>query len=204
MCVCHRIFEVCIYLFPENNLGMQNKDSTFCYVLLDVGGNTSSFLLLSSMWTCVWKSWRLRRLGFVATFSVGWWPRKVSSCTCINCVWWSGAVITWVGSRLLTLAKRKCWRNLGPDGTRPRELSQLKGLFQGQGCDLQSQKGQSMSWVQSISTFRMGLLPTGNRGNEVQPPGERQGQGCRKVLNSCSMGFDGSRQSSRRSSGLGY
>lgn len=37
MCVCHRSFEVSMYLLPESNLGTQNKDSTFCYVLLGVG-----------------------------------------------------------------------------------------------------------------------------------------------------------------------
>lgn len=56
-----------------------------------------------------------------------------------------------------------------------------------------------------ISTFGMVPLPaTGNRHNKLQLLGEGQGRGLHKVLDLCPMGYDGSRQNSRPSSGLEY
>lgn len=104
---------------------------------------------------------------------------------------------------MLALAKRKCCRNLGPDGTRAREFSQLKGLLQSQLCHLQCQKGQprhgSWEWAHLGWSLCQQLEI---KGTSCNLQGEGQGQQCHKVLNSCPMGYDSSRQSSRPSGGL--
>lgn len=66
-------------------------------------------------------------------------------------------------SGMLAPAKRECWGNRGPDGTKARELSQVKGLLPRQRCDLQSQK---INHVMAPKAFEW--APSSNWGQREQ------------------------------------
>lgn len=141
---------------------------------------------------------------FCSNFSVGRWPRKVSSCAGISDDWCTGAVGTWVGStfRNAGMAKRRFWRNLGSDGNRPKNFLSWRVHSR---AKLLPGEGQPRHGTEELVHFGTLPLPAiGNIVNRLWLPERGQGQGHSKVLDACQAPSDGSRQSSSPGSGLGF
>lgn len=146
---------------------------------------------------------RLSRLIFVAASLFGRWPRKVSSYTGINDDWWTGVVVTWVGStsKNAGLAKRTCWRNLGSDGNRSKNFLSWRVHSR---ASLESWKGQPHHGFREIAHLEhYSCQKIGNAANRLRFPEQGPGQGYSKVLVVCQMHSVGSWPRSSPGSGLG-